>query len=220
MLFLFASAVLFPGGGTAAAAGIDNCLQAQKFETENKLQEAISAYTSCLGSGELNDALRAGAYVSRGTAYGNAGDYDKAEADFARAITLNPRLSTAYNNRANLLRRRGRHDQAIEDYSRAIQNSPQSVALYSNRGNAYKSLKHYDKAIADFDKAISLDPSAPLPNYNRACLESIRGNAADACAWLGKAMDRGFKSGDLITLDPDLEPIRESACYKKLMRSK
>ena len=40
------------------------------------------------------------AYVSRGEAYSDQGDYDRAIADFTRVLTLNPNYSLAYYNRA------------------------------------------------------------------------------------------------------------------------
>jgi tetratricopeptide (TPR) repeat protein len=40
------------------------------------------------------------AYVSRGEAYSEQGDHERAIADFTQALTLNPRHALAYYNRA------------------------------------------------------------------------------------------------------------------------
>src|SRR5262249_5315379 len=56
----------------------------------------------------------------RGTAYGQAGDYEKALADFSAAIRINPQFYQAYNNRALILLRMGRLDAALSDYNQAI----------------------------------------------------------------------------------------------------
>ena len=49
----------------------------------------------------------------RGTAYGQAGDYDKALADFSAAIRINPQFYQAYNNRALIYFRMDRLDAAL-----------------------------------------------------------------------------------------------------------
>jgi tetratricopeptide (TPR) repeat protein len=43
----------------------------------------------------------AAAYNNRGIAYGEKGEYDRAIADYNRAIQLDPKLAFAYNNRGN-----------------------------------------------------------------------------------------------------------------------
>ena len=58
-------------------------------------------------------------------------------ADYSRAIEINPRLSSAYNNRGNIIKREtGDLDGAIADFDRAIQLDSGNAAFYNNRGLA------------------------------------------------------------------------------------
>ena len=53
------------------------------------------------------------AYNVRGSAYGRAGRYDEAIADFNKAIELDPNFARAYANRALVHRRNGDIEQAL-----------------------------------------------------------------------------------------------------------
>jgi tetratricopeptide (TPR) repeat protein len=75
-------------------------------------------------------------------------------------------------------------------------------------------------AIADYKKAIELDPRMNGAYYNLACLYSIRNHTTEACAWLNKAVDAGFTKWEHIKKGPDLENIRNAACYKTIMSGK
>jgi tetratricopeptide (TPR) repeat protein len=79
--------------------------------------------------GELGDAKF---YNSRGIAYGQKGQYDRAISDFNRAIELNPNDHKAYNNRGIVCRLKGQYDQAISDFNRAIEINPLDAEAYNN----------------------------------------------------------------------------------------
>ena len=77
------------------------------------------------------------AYNNRGTAYDDKGDYDRAIADFSKAIALDPKYVNAYYNRGVSYQHKGNRDQAILDYTKAIAVDPKFVPAYVNRGNVY-----------------------------------------------------------------------------------
>src|SRR5208282_4616019 len=64
------------------------------------------------------------AFNNRGNVHLNLKDYDRAVADYGRAIELNPKYAIAFNNRGFAYRSKGRYDRAIQDYNRAIEISP------------------------------------------------------------------------------------------------
>ena len=86
----------------------------------------------------------------RGTAYGQAGDYEKAIADFSAAIQVNPQFYQAYNNRALIYLRMGRLDAALGDYNQAISIKPDYAAAYVGRGNVYKDQQNFSMADCRF----------------------------------------------------------------------
>ena len=63
-------------------------------------------------------------------------EYDKAIADYDKAIELNPTYASALNNRGLAYFNNGQKERAIADYDAAIKIEPDAVRL-NNRGNAY-----------------------------------------------------------------------------------
>ncbi|KAF0125496.1 MAG: hypothetical protein FD189_2072 [Elusimicrobia bacterium] len=115
--------------------------------------------------GNKNKAI---AYHNRGFAYGELKQYDKAIADFDKAIELNPEdVHVDYRNRGVAYRKLKQYDKAIADYDKAIELNPKDADTYHNRGFAYDELKQYDKAIADYNKAIELNPEYADAYFNR-----------------------------------------------------
>ncbi|MFT7587359.1 MAG: tetratricopeptide (TPR) repeat protein, partial [Cellvibrionaceae bacterium] len=76
-------------------------------------------------------------YFFRGLAYDYLKDYERAIADYDRAIELNPEDATAYNNRGNSYSNQGDEERAIADYDRAIELNPEEATAYNNRGHSY-----------------------------------------------------------------------------------
>lgn len=62
-------------------------------------RKAISSYTNCLESADLNTRQRTGVLTDRGKAYLRTGKYVDAINDYTDALTLKPRLHRAYNGR-------------------------------------------------------------------------------------------------------------------------
>jgi len=96
---------------------------------------------------------------SRGNDYLRKGEYDRAIANYTKAIALDPNDAYAYNNRGLAYRKKGEHGRAITDYDKAIALNPNYFFAYYNRGNAHKKKGDKEQAIADFRKALEIDPS-------------------------------------------------------------
>ena len=77
----------------------------------------------------LSEAIRldseyANAYINRGLAWYEKGNYDRAISDYDKAIELNPRSDKAYNNRGLAWSDKGNYDRAISDCDKAIELNP------------------------------------------------------------------------------------------------
>src|SRR5688572_25049861 len=87
-------------------------------------ETASEANIESLSAVIARDPSNAESYNVRGSAYGRAGRYREALADFETAIQLNPRFSRAYANRALVHMRNGDVAEAAADYNRAIEADP------------------------------------------------------------------------------------------------
>ena len=89
----------------------------------------------------------------------------KAQADYNRAIQINPNYDAAYIGRGDLYRKAGQTQHAFNDFQKAIQLDTTDGRAYHRRGLIYQSQGQHNFAIEDFSTAISLSPDSPEP-YN------------------------------------------------------
>jgi tetratricopeptide (TPR) repeat protein len=108
------------------------------------------------------------AYTSRGIAYKNDGDFDRALSDFNKAIEISPIYIEAYVNRGNIYTEKGNFDKAVSDYNLAIEIDVLCVEAYYNRGRVYQIKGDLDQAISDYSRVIEIYPIYAEAFNNRA----------------------------------------------------
>ena len=110
-------------------------------------------YNDLLGFIRVQD-LHESAYVEfyAGLTSRSKGDDKQAIEHYSKAISLNPRMFTAYNNRGNAYSAKGDPDRAIKDFDKALDLDPNLPHAYYNRGNAYFDKGDFDRAIQDYTK--------------------------------------------------------------------
>ena len=90
------------------------------------------------------------AYIDRGRTYLQQDDYDRAIADFTKAIELDPEGASAYNHRGVAYAGKLDFDTAIADFDKAIQLDPLLNNAHYNRGRAFSQKGDEARARADF----------------------------------------------------------------------
>jgi tetratricopeptide (TPR) repeat protein len=148
--------VAFAGG--ASAQGVDDrlantCTSHAPAEPEEK----IAACTSLIGQETRSERL-AILYSSRGAAWRQKGDLDRAIADHDKAIQLQPDAALLYFNRAITWQSREQSTRAMADFSAAIQHAPNFVIAYRGRGDLFYLQADYASAIKDYDAALRVRP--------------------------------------------------------------
>ncbi len=97
-------------------------------------------------------------YESRGLAYLDKRQYDKAIWHFNKSLKMNPRYANAYHNRGRAYGEQGQYDLAISDYNKALEINPRYGDAYFNRGLANHAKGQYDQAISDYTNALEINP--------------------------------------------------------------
>ncbi|MEM2175141.1 MAG: AAA family ATPase [Candidatus Micrarchaeia archaeon] len=98
-------------------------------------------------------------YNNRGDAYYRKQEYEKAIADYDKAISLDKNYLKAYYNRGLAYACLQDYESAIENFSKVIELDDKFVEAYNTRGLAYMYLEKYEEAENDFNKCLELDPN-------------------------------------------------------------
>jgi len=172
---------------TRESVDAKNCLQNSTGDV------AVESCSRAIASGRLPSSKLAVALYNRGIAYQERGDFDRAIADFDRAIELRPDTSKAFYNRAISYLRKGEFERSVKDFDRVVQLTPDYAPGFRNRGNAYRGLLAFDRAIQDYDQALKLSPEYAVAFSNRGV------------AYMNKEMyDRAIEDFDhAVRLKPD-----------------
>ena len=192
------------------------------YKSQANFDQAIADYTKCIESNPNNDSL-SNAYLMRGTAYLSRNEYDLAISDCNKAIELNPKLFPAYNQRGLAFYLLGNYDEAVADFTSVINLQSAGInlyAVYANRGAALKAKRQYKLAIADYKKAVELNHKIPNTLFNLAGTYSLIRKIPEACSSLQKAVNNGYADWGHIKNDREFDNIRDSPCYKKIIRGK
>jgi len=104
------------------------------------------------------------------------GNYDKAIAEYSRAISLKSDYADAYASRGNARRKKGDLDRAIEDYTRALGVKSGYAEVYNYRGYVYARKGNLEKAIADYTQAIRYRADYADAYFNRAYVYAQQGS--------------------------------------------
>lgn len=75
-----------------------------------------------------------------------------------KAIQIDPRYASPFNNRGVEKKKKGDLDSAIADYTRAIEIDPGAAGIYNNRGVAKWDKGDLDGSRIDFAKASEIRP--------------------------------------------------------------
>ncbi|MBS1859517.1 MAG: tetratricopeptide repeat protein [Acidobacteria bacterium] len=100
-----------------------------------------------------------------GLLWANAGFYEQAEAEYSRAIELEPSNSDAYRRLGAVYERNNRLGEALAAFRRAVEQDPTYFKVYQDLGSYYAHRGESREAIAQFEKCVQLAPDEPDAHY-------------------------------------------------------
>ncbi len=110
-------------------------------------------------------------------------DFPGAQAEFLKAIELNPNSAYAHLFYANCyLAPMGRMSEAISENQRALQLDPLSLPINNFMGMTYMFAGDYEKADQQFQRTIAMDPTFPLAHQYFSFLLTAMGRYEQAIA--------------------------------------
>ncbi len=138
-------------------------------------------------------------YQSRAQTRAAGGDYSSAMDDYARAMKIDPGLSSEilpeiarlhYEMGFNRIQR-GEYDKAEFDYARAMELDPgtENALFYFNRGILHTHKAETDRAISLYTKAILADPEFPGAYLNRGASYRSKGLIERAVSDYSRAIE-------------------------------
>lgn len=116
--------------------------------------------------------------IVSGNTFWSQGKLAEAEADFKKALEIEPDSSVVHARIANLYLTQNKTSEAIESFQDAISNDPENAQLFIGIAIAYLHKQYYEMADAMVKQAVTLDPdmknAQKLQTYIDARQEQIR----------------------------------------------
>ncbi|MBI3735166.1 tetratricopeptide repeat protein [Candidatus Sumerlaeota bacterium] len=94
------------------------------------------------------------------------GKLDEAEAEFRRAVSVDPTDFVAYSKLGSVLKDKRDFKASIAAYREAVHLRPSEALLQNNLGNAYYAAQDIGKAVQCYARSLELDPKFALAYVN------------------------------------------------------
>ena len=114
------------------------------------------------------DPTRGEGFFAMGQVYAKEKQYPEADANFERAIELNPQARGWWITRANMLRESGDLTSALVIYQQALELFPDRAPIYYEMAWAYRLAESKSEAIQAIEQALALSTSPTEWYYVRA----------------------------------------------------
>ena len=140
-------------------------------KAHNRIDQVLSAYPNV-----------AWLYFLKGQIYGYQNNAQAAEAQFRRALEIDPNYLPAYSSLAGIFINTRQEERAIGEYKKILAIRPDNAAVYTLIGMLEYQRKNYDAAIDSYRKALEFDQNAAIAANNLAWIyaETGKGNLDEA----------------------------------------
>jgi tetratricopeptide (TPR) repeat protein len=125
--------------------------EGQQLFMRGQIRESIDKFTQTLAAG--HDKIPV--YLSRGAAYINIHEFDKALEDLDRVLAEEPDNERAHYYRGIVLLNLEEFEKAVSDFEQTIRNNPGRGPAFLGRGFALAELGREEEAVRDFKTAVA-----------------------------------------------------------------
>jgi tetratricopeptide (TPR) repeat protein len=116
------------------------------------------------------------AHRNLGAMYYLAGEPDRAEPEYRKALELNPMEPMAHNNLGLLYTSRGNFEEAQEEYKKELEINPSYDDAYFNLGVLYYKMGELEMAEKLWRRTVELNPDHTGANTNIVILQKLTSN--------------------------------------------
>jgi tetratricopeptide (TPR) repeat protein len=164
------------------------------LRNEERFEEASQAYDRALASVKEINQRHWVIYYSRGITHERSKQWELADADFRKALELNPGQPVVLNYLGYSLVERGEKlDEALGMIEQAVAAEPESGYIIDSLAWALFKLGRYDEALAPMEKASLLEPVDPI----------VTDHLGDVYWAVGRKLEAEFQWHRALSFDPE-----------------
>ena len=168
--------------------------------------DAVTAYDTALALYPVEDPNHWFIYYARAIAYERQDKWDEAEADFRKALELNPDQPQVLNYLGySLVEKQIKLDEALDMIARAVAARPDSAYIVDSLGWVLYRLGRYDEAVVHMERAAELLPVDPIVNDHLGDVLWAVGRMREARFQWTRALSFGPEEKDAVRIRRKLE---------------
>ena len=177
-----------------------NVTLANILRGRSKFKEAAVAYSKAIGLIDKIEQRHWTVFYFRGICYERSKQWPKAEADFRKALELQPDQPLVLNYLGySWVEQRHNLDEAFKMIRKAVELRPNDGYIVDSLGWAHYQLKEYEKAVEHLERAVELRPEDPV----------INDHLGDAYWRVGRKVEAKFQWRHAKDLKPEPENLEK-----------
>lgn len=184
-----------------------------------KLGEYFEAIKSLTGALRVNPE-NPETHFQIAVLFGETGNIDEAIFHYRKALRISPDYTDARNNLRIVTDRKNRIERAIQVLQEQIEIDAENTIILQKLAALHSQKADYGKAHDYLERIVRIQPENADGYYNIACVYARQGEVEKSIQWLNKAFEKGFSDHELLKTDKDLDNVRHSENFKKLINDK
>ena len=111
----------------------------------------------------------------------------------------------------------GQFERARKNFKKATELNPSRPEAFNGIGVTYYARSDYEEALNWYKKSLEVDPNFGDGYYNMACIYSLMKKNEMGLRYLEIALLNGYKEGDALANDTDLNNLREDPRFQEII---